>query len=203
MNLLKRMFLKVFKKTPPKFNSNIQKYIELGILNVGLNCNIDKLTIYIHVKNIENVRINIGKDSIVCGRIIIYSENSEVKIGERAFVGDDTAIHAYKSVEIGNDTMISWGCTLIDTNSHSLNSKDRLKDVEAWSKGFEYKDWSNVLCEKIKISENCWIGFNSIILKGVVLQRGCIVGAGSVVSKRFEEYSVITGNPAIAIKKTS
>src|SRR3990167_7810766 len=33
----------------------------------------------------------------------------------------------------------------------------------------------------ITIEKNCWIGANSVILKGVHLGEGCVVGAGSVV----------------------
>lgn len=55
----------------------------------------------------------------------------------------------------------------------------------------------------ISIGENCWIGMNSVILPGVVLGDKTIVGAGSIVTKSFEEGNcVIAGNPAKIIKKT-
>lgn len=52
------------------------------------------------------------------------------------------------------------------------------------------------------IGDNCWIASNVTILAGVVLGPRTIVGAGSVVTKSFEEgYCVIAGNPAKIIKK--
>jgi acetyltransferase-like isoleucine patch superfamily enzyme len=98
--------------------------------------------------------------------------------------------------------MFSWGCTIIDTNAHSLNSGERLNDVIDWKKGWQYKNWSVVESKAILIKEKCWIGFNSIVMKGVTLEEGTIVAAGSVVTKTSEPYSMIGGNPARFIKKT-
>jgi len=53
----------------------------------------------------------------------------------------------------------------------------------------------------IRIGQNCWIGCNSVILKGVNLESNCVVGAGSVVTKSFPSNSVIVGNPAKILKK--
>ena len=40
-----------------------------------------------------------------------------------------------------------------------------------------------------------------IILPGKIIRKGSIIGAGAVVTKNFEEYSVIGGNPAKLIRK--
>ncbi len=49
---------------------------------------------------------------------------------------------------------------------------------------------------RIKIS-----GFNVGILKGVPISKGAIIGAGSVVTKDVESFTVVAGNPAKMIKK--
>lgn len=54
--------------------------------------------------------------------------------------------------------------------------------------------------KEIYLGNNCWIGFNSVILPGVVLGDNTVVGAGSIVTKSFPGSCVIAGNPARVIK---
>lgn len=53
--------------------------------------------------------------------------------------------------------------------------------------------------KKIVIGEDSWIGNCALILANV--GKKCIVGAGSVVTKDVEDYSIVAGNPARVIKK--
>ncbi len=54
----------------------------------------------------------------------------------------------------------------------------------------------------IIIGKGCWIGINSTILPGVRLGDHTIVGAGSVVTKSFDDgHVVVAGNPAKIIRK--
>jgi len=51
------------------------------------------------------------------------------------------------------------------------------------------------------LREHVIVGCGSVILPGVVLERGAAVGALSLVTRSVPEYHVVLGNPARAIKK--
>ena len=62
----------------------------------------------------------------------------------------------------------------------------------------------HVPSKDVILGDYCWIGMNSVILPGVKLGSHTVVGAGSVVTKSFEEgYCVVVGNPARIIRKIS
>lgn len=52
----------------------------------------------------------------------------------------------------------------------------------------------------ITICDDVWIGAGAIILNGITIGKGAIVGAGSIVTKDVEPYTIVAGNPAKKIK---
>ncbi len=50
------------------------------------------------------------------------------------------------------------------------------------------------------IGNDVWIGYGAIIMRGVKIGDGAIIGAGAVVTKDVEPYSVVGGVPAKVIK---
>jgi acetyltransferase-like isoleucine patch superfamily enzyme len=48
----------------------------------------------------------------------------------------------------------------------------------------------------IVIDDDVWIGAHASVLDGVRIARGCVIGAGAVVTKSTEPYGVYAGVPA-------
>lgn len=150
-------------------------------------------------------RLVIGDDSNVQGYFVFEKDDGLISIGNRTFIGGGTFICVDK-IEICNDVLISWGCTISDNNSHSTKWTERENDVKLWKRGLDekkigqYKNWNVVKCAPIIIKDKVWIGFNSIILKGVTIGEGSIVGAGSVVTKDVPDWTIVAGNPAKIIR---
>ena len=54
--------------------------------------------------------------------------------------------------------------------------------------------------EGIKIENDVWIGAGVIILSGVKIGECSIIGAGAVVTKDVDPYTVVAGVPAKKIR---
>jgi len=147
----------------------------------------------------------IGWGTQFYGHFIFERNSGQIIVGDRTFIGGGTFI-CVEEINVGNDVMFSWGCTVADNNSHSLIWAERQNDVLDWKRGIDenkigqYKDWTHVKSAKITVKDKVWIGFNCIILKGVTVGQGAIVAAGSVVSKDVPDWTIVGGNPAKIIK---
>jgi acetyltransferase-like isoleucine patch superfamily enzyme len=67
-------------------------------------------------------------------------------------------------------------------------------DVASRRAGVEY-------AKEVTIGNDCWIGGHTVIMPGVTIGDGVTVGAGSVVTRDIESWSVAIGSPAIVVKK--
>ena len=138
-------------------------------------------------------RVSIGEGSIVAARLCADRPESEIRIGSRTFIGRSTIICA-QGVTIGDDVLISWGCQIVDHDSHALDWADRSSDVGDWYKGS--KDWSKVPCAPVVIGDHCWIAADVTVLRGVEIGEQSVVGARSLVARSIPPHSLAYGHPA-------
>ena len=111
---------------------------------------------------------------------------------------------AGRKVYIGPGLMIA---SVISDKSCSLEINDRvaigprvtivLSSDANWSKLMETIPFVR---STVILDEDCWIGAGAIILPGVTVGKMSIVGAGAVVDKNVEPYSIVAGVPAKKIK---
>ena len=192
--ILERIHNKIKGGNTPPFNN----------IEIGKNSNIENCNLDFRIQSDKKYFI-VGENSVINGTFIFENENGKVIIGANTYIGASLFI-SINEIEIGNEVMISWGCTIIDNNSHPVLWEDRKKDITDRNKGIEegniakYKDWSKVISKKIQIKDKAWIGINSIILKGVTIGEGSVVSAGSVVTENVPDFTVVGGNPARIIK---
>jgi acetyltransferase-like isoleucine patch superfamily enzyme len=52
----------------------------------------------------------------------------------------------------------------------------------------------------VRIEDNCWIGQNAVILKGVIVGHDSVIGANTVVTRDVPPCSVVAGNPARIVR---
>lgn len=142
--------------------------------------------------------LEIGEGSIVEGSLVSERDGASIVIGRNTFIGGSLLASATR-IEVGDDVLISWGCNIVDHNSHAIGWDQRKQDVRDWY--HDKKDWTNVIIKPVKIGDKVWIGLNVIILKGVEIGEGSVVAAGSVVTKSVPPWTVVAGNPAKMIRE--
>lgn len=86
--------------------------------------------------------------------------------------------------------MISIGNNVTITNSTLLAHDASLRKIIGFSK-----------FSPIKIGDNVFIGYGSIILPGVTIGNNVIVGAGSVVTKNIPDDYVVAGTPPQPVRE--
>lgn len=59
----------------------------------------------------------------------------------------------------------------------------------------------NMRKKPITIKDNCWLASNVVVCGGVTIGEGCVIGAGSVVTRDIPPYSLAAGNPCRVIRK--
>lgn len=121
--------------------------------------------------------------------ILVARYGGKITIGSGCGISG-TTIYAMNSIKIGENVLIGGNCKIIDNDFHPLPASQRINQkVEDIKK------------RAITIGDGCFIGANSIILKGTTLGNNCVVGAGSVVSGSYPDNVIIAGNPAKIIKE--
>ena len=113
----------------------------------------------------------------------------KIKFGNDVQVGRYATITAIEEIEIGDGCLLSEYVYISD-HSHNVYTKNDapLVKMPLIRKG------------PVRIGNQCFIGFRSIVMPGVTLGDRCVVGAGAVVTRSFPSNSVIAGVPAKLIR---
>jgi acetyltransferase-like isoleucine patch superfamily enzyme len=123
-------------------------------------------------------------DEISVGFLTIFSHR-DTTIQRGVYIGPQCNIGKCK---IGENTLIGSGVHVLSgTRQHSF--EDANKPIQ--EQGGHY--------QKIIIGDNTWVGNASVIACSV--GSGCIIGAGSVVTKEIGPLNIAVGNPCSIIKK--
>ena len=125
-----------------------------------------------------------------CGKNVFISFGAvfyypEICIGNNVVIGMYNTIH---HCDFGSHVMTAEGCRFLSGSKYHNFGRT---DIPMTEQGGELK--------RIQIEDDVWIGSNSVIMEKV--SKGSIVGAGSVVNKPVEPFSIVAGNPAKQIKK--
>ena len=136
-------------------------------------------------------------------RILFYKNIMGFKIGNGTSIFMHCTFNCSRNFEIGYNSVINTNCKLdnrgniyIGNNvSISTDSIILTSDHDISTSNLEGRK------RKVIIEDFVWIGTRAMILPGVVIHKGGIIGASSVITKDVQSYNVVSGIPGKFIKK--
>jgi len=94
------------------------------------------------------------------------------------------------SLRIGDFAGVSTGARIVCGSEDFINSL----------LGFMSEEFKSVIHGVNIISNFAWVGAGAIVLPGIVMTEGSVLGAGAVLTKDTEPWTVYIGNPAKPFK---
>ncbi|MBI5105119.1 MAG: acyltransferase [Solirubrobacterales bacterium] len=126
----------------------------------------------------------------------LNGEGADVRIGAGTVIGHDLTIGAGGRIDIGEGCLFSARCTILD----------QLHDYEHWilpalAEGrAPHFDWSLTDPRPVVVGAGTWLGINVTVLPGVTIGQGCVIGAGSVVTRDVPDFHIAAGVPARVLR---
>ena len=132
-----------------------------------------------HIFKKIGTNVNIDRNAnFGSGRNIEVGDNSS--IGINACIPSDTII--------GSNVMMGPNCYILARN-HAFDRTD----IPMIQQGYNAN-------KQTKIGDDVWIGRDVLMMPGRTISNGTIVGGGCVLTKDFEPFSIVGGNPSKLIK---
>lgn len=169
-------------------------------LTLGKNSSLYEQSRTINLQNNPS-KITIAEFTHSRAELLVFAHAGEIQIGSYCYIGEGTRIWSAQKIIIGNRVLIAHNVNITDTNSHEIDKLERHNSFKELIENGRHSNYPTVKTESIIIEDDVWIGFNSIILKGVTIGKGAIIAAGSVVTKNIPPFSIVAGHPAQIIKQ--
>jgi acetyltransferase-like isoleucine patch superfamily enzyme len=118
--------------------------------------------------------------------VVLDAFGGEINLGKNVFLGPYAVIYGHGSVSIGDHTLVAMHCQILSSN-HAVPPF-----------GTDIRSQPDVLLPT-RVGRDVWLGAGVTILGGVSVGDGCVIGAGSVVTKSLPPGAIAFGSPA-AIK---
>lgn len=127
-------------------------------------------------------KVMISVENNVLIKKTTLNNKGKLQVGKNIIIGSNVILDVEGELIIGNNVIISRD-TSIYTHEHEIK---------------EHKFSDNFInIYTLIIEDDVWIGAKCIILPHVKkIGKGAIIGAGSVVTKEVEPFSIVAGNPA-------
>lgn len=121
---------------------------------------------------------------------IFVGKKASLEIGNNFFMNNFCSINCLESISIGDNTLFGENVKLYDHNHHYETTPD-------------FKIHHNQFnTEPITIGNNCWLGSNVTVLKGVNIGDNSIIGAGCVIYKDVPSNTILVNRQELISKSS-
>lgn len=117
---------------------------------------------------------------------VYISDARSIKIGQCCQINENVFI---QGAIIGNYVLVAPNVAIL-SKTHKYSTID-----------IPILDQGDSIEKIVIIDDDVWIGRNAILMPGIKIGKGAIVGAGAVVTKDVDAYTVVGGVPAKIINK--
>lgn len=117
---------------------------------------------------------------------VYISDSSNLKLGFNTQINENVFL---QGCHIGNNVLIAPNVSIL-SSTHSI---DRI-DIPILLQ-------EDIINNNVTIEDDVWIGRSAIIMPGIHIGKGAIIGAGAVVTKNVESFTIVGGVPAKLIKR--
>ncbi|HNB51108.1 MAG TPA: acyltransferase [Anaerolineales bacterium] len=148
---------------------------------------------FVYIDALSRHGVILGNNVTIAKFTTIQCTGVIQELGEGLEIGDNSAIGAYSflgaqgGIKIGSNVIMG---PKVGIHAENHNFQDRNIPIRL----------QKTSRKGIVIEDNCWIGASSTIVDGVHIHQGCVVAAGSVVTKDVPPHTLVAGVPARVLK---
>jgi acetyltransferase-like isoleucine patch superfamily enzyme len=121
----------------------------------------------------------------------VLTYKSRIHLGDHIWIGHYCLLDGIGGIEIGEGVhLASHTCIYTHSSHHAIRllGTQYIRIAAHQRPAYEMKP--------VRIGPYSFIGTHCVILPGVTIGKGCIVGAGSVVTTTVNDFEIVAGNPA-------